>query len=81
MSDPARPGLVTIEGENPGSIAFVHAVLDTGLLGQDLAQHSDFTARAAEFRDILTRHGTAAAAAEAAQAAREDEHALATTPA
>ena len=79
MSDPARPGLVALESKNPGSTSFVKAVLDTGLLGQDLAQHPEFIARSAEFREILTRYGPAAAAAEAAQASRDDNHALATT--
>jgi fructuronate reductase len=79
MSDPARADLVALESENPGSTSFVKAVLGTGLLGQGLAQHPEFVARSAEFRDILTRHGPAAAAAEAAQAARDDNHALATT--
>jgi fructuronate reductase len=49
----------------------VQAVLNGGLLGQDLAQHSEFTARVAEFRDILIRRGPATAAAEAAQAAQQ----------
>jgi fructuronate reductase len=78
MSDPARAGLVQLESENTRSAAFVKAVLDTGLLGQDLAQHVEFAARAAEFRDILTRHSPTAAAAEAAQAATDDARALAT---
>lgn len=77
MSDPARANLVALHSENPGSTAFVQAVLDGGLLGQDLAQHTDFTTRVAEFRDILIRHNPAAAAAEAAQAARDDERNLA----
>jgi fructuronate reductase len=71
MSDPARAGLVALECENPSSTAFVQAVLDGGLLGQDLAQHSEFTARVAEFRDILIRRGPVTAAAEAAQAAQQ----------
>jgi fructuronate reductase len=71
MSDPARAGLVALESENPSSTAFVQAVLNGGLLGQDLAQHSEFTARVAEFRDILIRRGPATAAAEAAQAAQQ----------
>jgi fructuronate reductase len=78
MSDPARAALVKLESENPGSTSFVQAVLDGGLLGQDLAQHPEFVTRVAEFRDILTRHSPAAAAAEAAQAATDDSRALAT---
>jgi fructuronate reductase len=73
MSDPARAGLADLSNENPDSTVFVQAVLDGGLLGQQLAQRHDFTARVAEFRDILTRHGPAAAAAEAEQAARNDQ--------
>jgi fructuronate reductase len=73
MSDPARAGLADLSNENPDSTVFVQAVLDGGLLGQQLAERHDFTARVAEFRDILTRHGPAAAAAEAEQAARNDQ--------
>jgi fructuronate reductase len=69
MSDPARGSLASLAFGNPSSTDFVQAVLDSGLLGQDLAQRPDFTTRVAEFRDILTRHGPAAAAAEAAQIA------------
>ena len=78
MSDPARTGLAELATENPNSTTFVQAVLDSGLLGHELAQRQDFTARVAEFRDILTRNGPAAAAAEAEQAARNDT-VLATT--
>lgn len=72
MSDPARVGLATLAAETPDSPAFVQAVLNGGLLGQDLAQRTEFAARVAEFRDILSRHGPAAATSEAAQSARDD---------
>ncbi len=67
MSDPARVDLAGLSTTHPRSTAFVKAVLDAGLLGGELAHHSEFAARVAEFRDILTVHGPAAAAAEAAQ--------------
>ncbi|SDO34187.1 fructuronate reductase [Nakamurella panacisegetis] len=79
MSDPARAGLVALQSETSSSTAFVKAVLDGGLLGQDLAQHPEFITRTAEFRDILARHGSAAAAAEAAAASDHEIHPLAST--
>lgn len=79
MSDPARADLVALQRDNPGSAAFVQSVLDAGLLGQEMAGHTEFRARVAEFRDIITRRGPAAAAAEAAQAVRDEDHVLAAT--
>jgi fructuronate reductase len=73
MSDPARTDLALLAAENPASTVFVQSVLNGGLLGQELAQRTEFTFRVAEFRDILTRHGPAAAAAEAAQSAHDDQ--------
>lgn len=69
MSDPARAGLATLAATHPAPATFVRSVLDTGLLGTDLAGRPEFVARVAEFRTILTRHGPAAAAAEAQRSA------------
>ena len=68
MSDPARPALAELAAAQPAPQPFVQAVLDTGLLGTDLAGHREFVDRVAEFRTILTTHGPSAAAAEAASA-------------
>jgi fructuronate reductase len=68
MNDPARTALAGLAATHAGSTAFAQAVLDTGLLGRELAGQPDFVARVAEFRDILTAHGPATAAAEADQA-------------
>ncbi len=65
MTDPARTGLAALADAHPAPGPFVRAVLDTGLLGLDLAGRDDFVGRIAEFRGILTEHGPAAAAAEA----------------
>jgi fructuronate reductase len=55
-------------GSGSGSRGFVRAALGTGLLGAELAVHEGFTARVAEFVDVLVRHGVGAAAREAASA-------------
>jgi len=65
---PARTALAGLAATHTGSTAFAQAVLDTGLLGRELAGQPDFVARVAEFRDILTAQGPATAAAEANQA-------------
>ena len=51
MSDPARAGLVATRQRSRSTAQFAAAVLDDGLLGQDLAAHTAFTARVAEFVD------------------------------
>ncbi|MEV8539604.1 mannitol dehydrogenase family protein [Streptomyces sp. NPDC051572] len=69
MTDPARATLRET-AQNATSVPdFVAAVLDSGLFGDELAEHPEFAERVAEFVDILTRHGTAAAAGAAAEAA------------
>ncbi|WP_037771699.1 mannitol dehydrogenase family protein [Streptomyces sclerotialus] len=69
MRDPARVSLAGAAGRTSGTRSFVDAVLDGGLLGADLAGHPEFAARVAELVDVLTRHGVAAAVADAARAA------------
>ncbi|TPQ23957.1 mannitol dehydrogenase family protein [Streptomyces sporangiiformans] len=69
MADPAR-GRLREAAEHSTSVRdFVAAVIDEGLLGDGLAEHSAFTERVAELIGVLTRHGTAAAAGAAAEAA------------
>ncbi|MFE2181977.1 mannitol dehydrogenase family protein [Streptomyces sp. NPDC059455] len=76
MADPARKTLATIAGRSATASgpSFVEAVLDSGLLGDGLRDHSDFAARVAELIDLIVRHGPAAAAADAAGALRTPAH-------
>jgi fructuronate reductase len=53
-------------------------VLDDGLLGRELADHSAFTGRVAELIDVIVAHGPAAAATDAARAADADTSPLLT---
>ncbi|MET8980026.1 mannitol dehydrogenase family protein [Streptomyces sp. NPDC004539] len=69
MSDPARAGLREHAERATSTRDFVAAVLDEGLLGDGLREHPAFTERVADFVDVITRHGAAAAAAEARTAA------------
>ncbi|MEU9448970.1 mannitol dehydrogenase family protein [Streptomyces sp. NPDC048277] len=69
MTDPARDGLRETARRSTSVRDFVTAVMDSGLLGNRLAEHAEFTARVAELIDVLTRHGTAAATAAAGEAA------------
>jgi fructuronate reductase len=88
MTDPARQRLAPLRsssgwagagigggvgvGAGSGSRGFVRAALRLGLLGSELAEHVEFTARVAEFVDVLVRHGVAAATREAAAEADPD---------
>jgi fructuronate reductase len=67
MVDPTRASLVAAAERNRSTADFVAEVLRSGLLGDELAAHTEFTGRVAEFVDIIAAHGPAAAAAEAAQ--------------
>jgi fructuronate reductase len=77
MTDPARARLAPLRSSRSssadgpagaGSRGFVRAALRGGLLGTALAEHDEFTARVAEFVDVLVRHGVDAATREAASA-------------
>ncbi|NJQ00713.1 mannitol dehydrogenase family protein [Streptomyces zingiberis] len=72
MTDPGAAGLRAAAARSTTAAGFTAAVLDGGLLGDGLAGHPAFTARVAEFIEVLTRHGTAAAARAAAEAADAD---------
>jgi len=78
MVDPARNGLASAAAHAPSTTAYVQTVLDSGLLGRELPYHQEFTARVAEFVDIIIEHGAAAAAAEAAHAAVDHPAVVAT---
>lgn len=65
MADPVRASLVAAAGHARSTAVFVAEVLRSGLLGDELAAHPEFADRVAEFIDIITAHGPAAAAAEA----------------
>ncbi|MEW2397299.1 mannitol dehydrogenase family protein [Streptomyces sp. NPDC046862] len=69
MADPARSELRETARRTTSVRDFVAAVIDSGLLGDRLAGHPAFTERVAELIGVLTRHGTASAAADAAEAA------------
>ncbi|MER6090487.1 mannitol dehydrogenase family protein [Streptomyces bluensis] len=69
MADPARSDLRKTAERTTSVRDFVAAVIDGGLLGDRLPEHPVFTDRVAELIGVLTRHGTAAAAADAAEAA------------
>jgi fructuronate reductase len=72
MIDPARATLVST-AESARSIAsFVDEVLDGGVFGDGLAEHTAFAHRVAELVDVIVRHGPEVAAAEAAQATDTD---------
>ncbi|MGI5430756.1 mannitol dehydrogenase family protein [Streptomyces sp. CA-179760] len=68
MADPARGRLQQIAESSASVPDFVTTVLDTGLLGEGLAEHPAFADRVAELIGVLVRHGTAAAARAAAEA-------------
>ncbi|MFC7340424.1 mannitol dehydrogenase family protein [Saccharopolyspora griseoalba] len=67
MVDPARERL-RAAATSTNAEEFVAAALRDGLLGEELAEHTDFRRRVAEFVDLIATHGTAAASAEAQQA-------------
>lgn len=72
MADPARDGL-RATAERATSVGdFVAAALDSGLLGDGLREFPRFAERVAEFIAVLVRHGPAAAAGAAAEAADEE---------
>lgn len=68
MVDPARQRLAAARAGAVSTAAFVDAVLDTGLLGSELVRYPEFAARVAELADVITRFGSAAAAADAMHA-------------
>ncbi|MEU6259411.1 mannitol dehydrogenase family protein [Streptomyces sp. NPDC047043] len=69
MTDPARDRLRRTAERALSTSEFVTRVIDAGLLGDGLAEFPEFTERVAEFIGVLARHGTAAAAGAAAEAA------------
>ncbi|MPY55786.1 mannitol dehydrogenase family protein [Streptomyces spongiae] len=69
MADPARDRLRETAERSTSVPDFVATVIDTGLLGDSLADHPAFAERVAELIGVLARHGTAAAAHAAAEAA------------
>ncbi|SFS79736.1 mannitol dehydrogenase family protein [Saccharopolyspora flava] len=70
IADPAAEDLRAKHAESGGTREFVAAALRDGLLGDELAAHTEFQARVAEFVDVLATHGVAAATEEALQAQR-----------
>ncbi|MEV2213827.1 mannitol dehydrogenase family protein [Streptomyces sp. NPDC050997] len=72
MADPARGRLQEITESSASVPDFVTAVIDTGLLGDGLAEHPVFAERVAELIGVLVRHGTVAAAGAAAEATDSD---------
>ncbi|WP_190821121.1 mannitol dehydrogenase family protein [Saccharopolyspora pogona] len=67
MIDPARASLIAAAERTRSTAAFVTEVFRSGLLGDELATHSEFADRVSEFIDIIAAHGPAAASAEATQ--------------
>jgi fructuronate reductase len=65
MADPARARLAADAAAAPSVASYVRTVLDGGLLGGELAQHTEFVDRVAELVDVIVAHGPAAAAREA----------------
>jgi fructuronate reductase len=65
MADPARARLAADAAAAPSVASYVRTVLDGGLLGRELAQHTEFADRVAELVDVIVAHGPAAAAREA----------------
>jgi fructuronate reductase len=62
MTDPARESLAPLAARGD----FVAAALGAGLLGAELATHTEFVKRVAELVEVLAKHGPAAAIQEAA---------------
>lgn len=62
MTDPARESLAPLAARKD----FVAAALGTGLLGTELAAHTEFANRVAELVEVLVKHGPVAAIQEAA---------------
>ncbi|WP_327657126.1 mannitol dehydrogenase family protein [Streptomyces sp. NBC_00483] len=69
MVDPARERLAALRAKTADGTSFATAVLDDGLLGDELPQYPAFAARVGEFVDLLQTRGPRAAAAEAAESA------------
>ncbi|WP_030253135.1 mannitol dehydrogenase family protein [Streptomyces violens] len=69
MADPARDRLAALRTRAGGGPSFATAVLNDGLLGDELPEHPAFAARIGEFIDLIHTRGTRAAAAEAAGSA------------
>ncbi|MBO8193875.1 mannitol dehydrogenase family protein [Streptomyces oryzae] len=65
MTDPARERLGTLRARTTDGPSFAAAVLDDGLLGDELAHHPHFATRAGELIDLIHTHGPRTAAAEA----------------
>jgi fructuronate reductase len=72
MVDPARVELVVARDRSRSTAEFVTTVLDGGLLGRDLAAHTEFTGRVAELIDVIVRDGPRGAATDAARATDAD---------
>ncbi|MER7399325.1 mannitol dehydrogenase family protein [Streptomyces sp. NPDC000151] len=69
MADPARDHLAALRARTPDGPSFATAVLNDGLLGDDLPEHPEFAARTGEFIDLIHTRGPRAAATEAARSA------------
>lgn len=65
MTDPARERLGALRARTKDGRSFAAAVLDDGLLGDELPGHPAFAARTGEFIDLIHTRGPRAAAAEA----------------
>ncbi|MFI9781153.1 mannitol dehydrogenase family protein [Streptomyces sp. NPDC051956] len=69
MSDPARERLAALRARTAHGPSFATAVLEDGLLGDELREHPEFPGRIGEFVDLIHTHGPQAAAVEAAHSA------------
>ncbi|MGP3991302.1 mannitol dehydrogenase family protein [Streptomyces sp. 3N207] len=65
MADPARERLSTLRARTSDGPSFATAVLDDGLLGDELPEHAHFAARVGAFIDLIHTRGPRTAAAEA----------------
>ncbi|MFG2894484.1 mannitol dehydrogenase family protein [Streptomyces sp. NPDC048248] len=69
MIDPSRERLTALRARTEDGPSFAAAVLDDGLLGDELREHPEFPSRIGEFVDIIQSRGPHAAALEAARSA------------